>query len=297
MAVLPQPLARLALLPVNVRGALWVLCAAVLFTAMGTLVKLLAAHFDSFQLAFFRALFGLLAVVPFMWRLGLAGLGSRRLPLHLARGVTGAATMLCGFYALTHLSYADAVSFSYARTLFLIPLAVLFLAEVVRVRRWAATAAGFAGVVVMLRPGGELELATLVALLGAFLAAVTTVMIKKLAETERPELLIFYFGVISTLATVGPAVAVWKQPSLAELAVMLLTGACGAGGQYCMIRGYRIGEATAVIPFDYSRLLFAGVIGVILFAEYPDAWTLTGAAVIVASTLYIALREARLGKS
>ncbi|MDP6708938.1 MAG: DMT family transporter [Alphaproteobacteria bacterium] len=280
----------------NVQGALWVLAAALAFTTMGTIVKILGRDFDSWQLAFFRALFGLMAVLPFIARVGWGAVKTRRLPLHLMRAFGGAAAMFCGYYTLTHLAFADAVSISYARTLFLIPLAVLFLGEVVRGRRWTATAIGFLGVVIMVRPAGEIEPATFVAILGAFLVAAVTVMIKKLSQTERPETLIFYFGCISTTLALIPALMVWRGPTPAELALLMLMGAAGAAGQYCMIRGYKVGEATAVIPFDYARLLLAGIVGYLVFAEAPDLWTILGACVIVASTLYIALREARLAR-
>jgi len=283
-------------LPDNVRGALWVVAGCVMFSAMTTLVKFLGGQFDSFQLAFFRALFGLFVILPFIVRLGPSVIRTRRLGLHSLRGLLGACAMLSGFYAITHLPLADAVSISYARALFLIPLAVLFLGEVVRMRRWTATAVGFVGVVVMLRPGGEIEPATFVALLGALLVAVVTILIKKLTTTERPETLLFYFGVISSTVALVPALLVWRAPSWTELVLLLLIGACGAAGQYCMIRGFKIGEATALLPFDYTRLVFAGLIGFFLFAEVPDAWTITGALIIVGATLYIGLREAQLGR-
>ena len=286
---------RLGRLAPNVRGALWVLLGCVLFTAMGTQVKLMSAHFDSFQLAFFRAAFGLLAVIPFVARSRFSALRTKRLGAHISRSMIGAAAMLCGFYALTHLTYADAVSLSYARPLFLIPLAVMFLGEKVQVRRWTATGIGFIGVLIMLRPGHAPDLATFVALAGAGLVAVVTVLIKRLSETEAPQTLLFYFGVISTAVALVPALAVWRQPTLPELGMLLSIGACAALGQYCTVRSFKVGEATAVIPFDYSRLLMAGVIGYVLFAEVPDGWTLAGAGVIVVSTLYIALREAQLG--
>jgi drug/metabolite transporter (DMT)-like permease len=286
---------KILMLPGNVRGALWVVLACILFSAMMTLTKFLGDVYDSFQMAFFRALFGLFAILPFVVRLGPAVIRTRRLGLHIVRSILGAAAMFCGFYAITHLPLADAVSISYARPLFLIPLAVLMLGEVVRLRRWSATAIGFIGVIVMLRPGGELEWATLVALLGAALVACVTILIKKLTLTERPETLLFYFGVVSTLTALAPALIVWRPVGWIELVLFMAIGAFGASGQYCMIRGYKIGEATALIPFDYTRLLFAGIIGYFLFFEIPDLWTLTGAGIIVGSTLYIALREAQLG--
>ncbi len=288
--------ARLLDLTPNVRGAFWVLAAALIFTIMGTLVKFLGGHFDSFQLAFFRALFGLLALLPFLARTGISSIKTNRLGLHLSRGLIGSAGMLCGFYALTHLSYADAVSFSYARSLFLIPLAVVFLGEVVRRRRWTATLVGFCGVLVMLRPGGEFDLAMVAAIAGAFFVALVTILIKKLSETEKPEVILFYFGIVSTSVSFVPALMVWRMPSLWEFALLMAVGAIAASGQYCMIRGYRIGETTAITPFDYTRLLFASLIGIFIFAEPLEIWTIVGALIIVASTLYIALREANLGK-
>ena len=283
-------------LPDNTRGALWIILGCVMFSAMTTVVKLLGGSFDSFQLAFFRALFGLFAVMPFFFRFGLGVVRTRRLGLQLIRAVCGACAMLCGFYAITHLPLADAVSISYARALFIIPLAVLFLGEVVRLRRWTATAVGFVGVIIMLRPGGEIEPATLVAVLGAVLVATVTIMIKKLSTTESPESMLFYFGAVSSVVALGPALLVWRTPTLAELSFLMAIGALGAAGQYCIIRAYRIGEATALLPFDYTRLLFAGAIGFLLFAEIPDNWTVTGAIIVVAATLYIGIREARLGR-
>ena len=280
----------------NIQGALWVLGAAVCFSVMATITKYLGQTFNSFEIAFFRALFGLFAVVPFVLRMGLGKLKTKRLGMHGLRGLLGTSAMMCGFYAFTHLSFADAVSLSYVRSLFLIPLAVLFLGEVVRRRRWAATAVGFIGVLVMLRPGGEIEFAAFVALGGALLVAVVTVLIKKLSSTERPETLLFYFGIISTPLALLPALAVWQTPGAGELGLLMAIGAIAASGQYCMIRGFASGEATAILPFDYSRLLFATGIGILIFAEIPDAWTIVGALIIVASTLYIALREAGLGK-
>ncbi len=288
---------RIRSLPGNARGALWIILGCIMFSAMTVVVKFLGGSFDSFQLAFFRALFGLFAVLPFFLRYDMGLVRTERLGMHLARSLCGACAMLCGFYAITHLPLADAVSISYARALFLIPLAVLFLGEVVRLRRWTATAIGFVGVIVMMRPGGDIELATWVAVIGAFLVAVVTIMIKKLSTTEWPETLLLYFGVISSLVALGPALLVWRTPTLVELAFLMAIGTLGAAGQYCIIRGYRSGEATALLPFDYTRLICAGVIGFLWFAEILDAWTLTGAAIVVGATLYIGIREARLGKT
>ena len=285
----------LALAP-NLRGALGVVGAGVCFSAMALAVKLLGARLDSFQIAFFRASFGLIGILPFALRAGPGAMRTTRPGLHVARGVLGAGVMFCGYYALTHLPLADAVAISYARPLFLIVLAVLFLGERVHLRRWTATAVGFLGVLVMMRPAGGIEFASLVALAGTLIIAVVNVLVKKLAATDSPVTILLYFGIVSTIATALPALAVWRAPTAPELMLLVFVGAAGVSAQTCMIRGLRLGEATAVIPFDYFRLLIAGALGFLVFAETPDRWTLIGAVVIVAATLYIALREARLGK-
>ena len=290
------PWRRFADQPANVQGALWVIASAVLFSCMGGLIKTLGSDFASHQLGFFRALFGWMSIWPFIVRFGIAGLRTGRPSLHLLRGLFGGGAMLCGFYAVTHLVFADAIAISYARTLFLIPLAVLLLGETVQIRRWTATGIGFAGVLVIVEPTGAVETATLVAVLGALLAAGATTSMKRLSGTERTETMLFYFGLITTLVTLAPALTVWRTPGWGELALMLLMGACGGAGQYCIVRGLRVGETTAIIPFDYLRLLLAGVIGYVAFAELPGLNTFAGAALIVAATLYIALREAQLAR-
>lgn len=284
-------------LPANVRGALWILAASILFSCMAATVKTVGARLDSFQIAFFRCAFGLIAILPFMLRAGPQVFRTRRPVLHIVRALTGLTAMFCGFYSITHLPLADATAISFAKPLFMILLAVLFLGETVRWRRWTATAVGFAGVLVMINPGENgLNPAMAAALVGTLCVAVVVVLVKRLSATEAPLTILFTFGLVSTAVSALPAAYVWQTPTWLELTLLILIGCLGAAGQSCAIRGFRVGEATAVVPFDYSRLLFAGALGYALFGDVPTANTLAGAALIVASTLYIALREARLGK-
>jgi drug/metabolite transporter (DMT)-like permease len=279
-------------LPANLRGALWVVLSCLSIASMAALVKTLGAHLDSFQLAFFRAGFGLLTVLPFAIGAGVGVLRTRRPGLHLARGIAGTVAMMCGFFALTRLSLADATAITFTTPLFLTVLAALVLHETVRRRRWSATACGFLGVLIMLRPGdGVLEPAALAALLGAACIATVRLLIKRLAETDGSLTIIVWFGLISTAVSAVPAALVWRTPTLFELGLLALLGCLASLTQVCMIRGYRIGEASALAPFEYARLPFAMMYGFLLFAELPDLYTSLGAAIIVASTLYIARRE------
>ena len=292
-----EPASRWSALPANVRGAAWIVLASAVYSCQALIVKTLGQRLDPFEIAFFRCAFGLLAVMPFL--AGTRGWTISGKPwMHVVRSIVGVSGMFCGFYSLTHLPLATATAISFTKPLFLIVLAVLFLGESVRWRRWTATAVGFVGVLIVIRPGGEVfSFAMLIALLGSFLVADVTVLVKKLSVTDRNVTIIFYFGVITTVVSAVPVLFVWQVPNLFEWSLLVLTGATAAFGQYCSLRAFRIAEATAVMPFDYTRLLFAGFFGYFFFAEIPDRWTLVGVAVLVASTLYIAQREMRLGRS
>ena len=131
---------------------------------------------------------------------------------------------------------------------------------------------------------------------GGLLAALSTTLIKRLSATEEVLTILVYFGLFSSILTAIPAYFVWRPLSGDELVLLALVGALGAVGQFCQARAFAAGELMAVAPIDYSRLIFAGIMGFLLFAELPDRYTLVGAAMIVGSTLYIAYRETHLSR-
>ena len=161
-------------------------------------------------------------------------------------------------------------------------------------RRTTATLVGFGGVIIMTRPGGEIEFATFVALGGAVLVAFVVIIVKILSRTDNPTTLIFYSSAIAAMMAAVPAFLFWQQPTLTELGLLMAMGLVGVSAQTCFIRGYSTGEATALAPLDYTRLIFAALAGYLFFQDVPDIWTISGAVVIVGSTLYITQREARL---
>lgn len=287
-----------ARLPLAARATILMASGSLLFSIMGALVKLLGQHLDSFQIAFFRCLFGFLAILPFvLFEKGHPSLRTTHLWGHLLRAAVGVAAIVAGFYATTRLPLTDSTAISFTAPLFMILTAIFVLGEKVRWRRGLATLAGFAGVVIMVRPDrGAIEMAALVALLGALLAALSTTQIKRLSATEPASTIVVYFGLFSTILTALPAFLVWRRPSWGELVLLALTGGLGAVGQFFQVRAFALGELSAVAPIDYTRLIFAGVIGYIMFAEIPDQYALLGAAIIVGSTLYIAYREAQLSR-
>ncbi len=286
--------ARLGSLPGNVQGAIWILTSAVIFTATNSLIKHMGTTLDSFQMVFFRGLFGTLFLWPIVWRAGgWDVLRTNRMNFHLARGLTGSLALMTIFYALTHLPLADVTGISFSRSLWVIVLAVLFLNEKIRWRRSFATVIGFLGVLVMVRPGPHANPAAVAAVLNALFVAMSVVLIKRMTVTEKPLTILFWGTLIPTFVTLPPALVVWQNPTNLELIQLAMVGAGLSVGHTCLINGLRAGEATAVMPFDYTRLILSGLAGYIFFLEIPDAYTIIGAALIVGATFYIARREAQ----
>ncbi len=290
--------AKLVALPGNVRGAIWILVSALIFTLTNSLIKYVGSSLDPFQMVFFRGLFGTMFLLPIVWHAGgMAVLKTQRMNFHLARGITGSLALMTIFYALTNMPLADVTGISFSRSLWVIILAVIFLGESIRWRRWTATLLGFCGVLVMVRPGPEANPAAIAAVLNALFVAMSVVLIKRMTVTEKPLTILFWGTLIPTFVTLPPALVVWQTPTNAELMLMAAIGAGLSVGHTCLIHGLRVGEATAVMPFDYTRLIFAGIAGYIFFVEIPDPYTIAGAILIICATLYIARREAKEGRA
>ncbi len=285
-------------LPGNTRGALLMLISAVAFSAMGGMIKLAGDDLHTFQIVFFRCVFGLLVLLPFITRQGFGIYRTQRPGMHAVRVLFGISAMFCLFHAITHMDLATAITITYARPLFIVILAVLVLGEVVRWRRGVATVVGFLGVMIVMRPDpGSLDVHALTALASAALIASALTMVKILSATEQPLTILMWFVTGAVIASAIPAALVWQWPDPVTWVLLVLIGACASLGQFLAVHAYKAGEASVVTPFDYSQILWATVIGLIVFGEVPDLWTGVGAAVIVGSALYILHRETRLGRA
>ena len=289
-------MSRFARLGANQQGALLLVASALGATINATLAKLLAnGGMDPFQIALARAFFAFGALLPFLLRGGLARFRTRHPWVHFWRATVGSAAMFLGIYAVAHLPLATVTALSFTTPLFTVVLAAVLLKETVRWRRWTATAVGFAGVLIMVRPGAEtFDPNALAALTAALFVALAATLVKRFPPGESQAVMLFYFCVTSLLVAVIPASAVWRAPNWQEWLLLAGVGLVGVSAHALFLKAFRTGEASFVAPFDYSKLIFAGIIGFLLFDELPDGWTLAGAAVIIASTLYIARREARV---
>jgi len=271
------------------------LAGVIFFAATAVLIKYAGQSLHTFEIVFFRCLFGLLVVIPLIMQSGLRALAIRKPAWHGFRVVCAVVAMNCGFYALANLELATAISLSFTRPLFMILLAIVILGEVVRWRRGLATVIGFCGVVIMLQPGAiEFHWAFIAALASAFAVAMALVLVKLMSKYDEPVSIMVSFSIGTVLVSAVPAGLVWQTPTTIELMLLVGLGVVASLGQYSLIRAFTLGEATVMSPIDYLQIIIGSAAGFYLFQEMPSVWTLLGAVVIVGSTLYIVIRGAHV---
>ncbi len=280
-----------------VRGALWILLSCVCFSSIAVLVRLLSSALHPFEIVFFRNLFGLAFMVPWFLTQGRASLRTGRPLLHGFRALSGVGSMLCWFTAITLMPLAEATALSFVAPLLVTAGAAMFLREQVGIRRWSAIVFGFAGAMIILRPGaGAIATPALLVLLGTCFTATTLLLVKTLSRQDPPGTIVLYMGLLITPISAIPAVFVWEAPSGPDFAWLLAIGLLGTIGHITLVRAFAVADAVAVMPFNFSRLIIAALLGYLVFGEQPDGWTWVGAGVIFSATIFTAHREAHLGK-
>ena len=285
-------------LPGPVRGALWMVAAGMAFACMMSTLKPLAAELHPFEIAFFRNLVVVGFMMPWLVRAGFGVLRTDKLWLFGLRAVTGLGAALAWHWAVPLLALADAVALNFTAPLFATVLAALILRERVRLRRWTATLLGFAGVLIVLRPGFEtLSVAALVLIASTAAWGSQQIVLKVLSRTEGVNVIVSYYALLLTPLTFIPALLVWRTPGLETMAWLIALGGFGTLGHICLTRAFAAADASVVLPFDFAKLPLAALSGFVLFGESPDHWTLVGAAVIVGSNVYIARREAQVARA
>lgn len=272
--------------------------AALCFAGLGAQVKYLTSDLHGFVITFWRNFWGLAFMMPWLLRQGLGDLSFTRLRMFFLRSTLSLASMLCGFSSLAYLSFANGTALSFTAPLFSTVMAALILGETVRLRRWSATAVGFVGVLVVLRPGaGSIGLGEVLGLGGAFLTAVVIIVVKQMSRTEPSNAIVAYMVLLLTPMSLLTALPFWSWPQAEDWPFVIGMGLCGTLGHVCWTRAISMADASVVVPFDYIRLVFAMIIGVLVFAEIPDRYTLIGSAIIVATGIYIARREAMMNQA
>jgi drug/metabolite transporter (DMT)-like permease len=284
-------------LPPNVQGALWLVSGGFIFTCNGVMIRLMSEQVESVQTAFFRAFFSVLMLLPLMLSGRVKPWHSTRIHGHFWRTFMGTCSMVLGFYAVSMLSLADATALGFSQPLFSVCVAAIVLGEKVRWRRWSATIVGFIGVLVMVRPGaGSLQPGALVALTNALAVSISILLVRRLSDSETPLMILTQFAIWSTVLLAIPAIWVWRWPDAWGWVIAVGVSASATIGQYFWVQAFKAGEMSAVAPFEYLRLPFAVFMGWLIFGQMPEIWTYVGAAIVIASALYIAQREAQLAK-
>ena len=273
----------------------YMVCSAAMFACMAVMIRLASSQLHAFEIAFFRNFFGFVFALPLLMHHGMGILKTDKLSLYVGRCLIGIVSMLCGFYAIVHLPLAKAVTISYSTPLFVTILAVLFLGEMVRLRRWTAVGLGFIGVLVIMRPGADtFDANTLVALTAAVLSAIVAISIKVLSRTEKPDAIVLWTTMLWVPLSLVPALFVWTWPTGWTWAWIVAAGFFGTAGHMFWTRALKRGDASMLTPISFMQVPIVALLAWWLFDETVTAWTAAGAAIIFVANAYIAHREAQV---
>jgi drug/metabolite transporter (DMT)-like permease len=270
------------------------MAAGIMFVATSATVRHLSADMHFIQIAFFRSVFGIVCMMPWLCRVGLGAMRTRHSARYALRGVTSLTAMLCWFGALAVMPIADATSVSFATPIFISVAAVVFLHEPMRPHRWVGLIAGFVGTLIILRPGFvEINVGALMVLGSALFIAWSSIIVKIVGRDDRPDTIALYQVVYMLPLALVPALWVWRWPSAEQWFWAAMVGLLSTFAQRALTRSYLAADASAVAPFDFLRLPFATAIGFVVFLELPDLWTLGGGLVIFAASFYVGHGEAK----
>ncbi|MEK6245420.1 MAG: DMT family transporter [Pseudomonadota bacterium] len=286
----------------TVRGMLWMVATGVLFTVLNATMKKLAHELDPWLVGFLRYVLGAMVMLAPALRFGVRELWPKAPKLQVVRGLFHAGGMLLWFAALPMVSIAELTAIGFSGPLFICLGAVLFLNERMTGARWAAVLVGFAGVLLVVNPfdaGGFSGISTgmLLMLASAPVFAGSFLVAKVLTRYERSDVMVLWQHLLVSLLLLPFALVWWMMPSPGQWALLVVCGFLGAGGHYCMTRSFRVADISAVQSVKFLELVWAVILGLLMFGTIPAGWTLAGGGVILASTLWLARRESRVSPS
>lgn len=269
-----------------------------MFTVMGICIRLSAAHLPVIEVVFFRNFLAVLILMPLVARAGFGSLRMKRPKLFLLRAAINAVGMFCGFTALTLIPLAQMTALSFTTPLFVTIGAVLFLGEVIRVRRIAAICVGFLGTLIILQPGVvDITSGALLALISALTIAMASLIVKTLTRSESQHAIVTWMVVMQAPLALIPSLWFWQWPDLLTWGFLWCMALAGTIAHLCFTRAFSLVDITALQPLEFIKLPFAVILAWIIFTEWPGLWTFVGGAVIFTSTVYITQREAAARQS
>lgn len=273
-------------LPRNLRGGLWILGGGVFFTVMVTLIKIVGEDVSIFQILLVRQVTMTIVVMPVIARSFPAALRTNIIGLHVLRVTFALVAMIAGFTAVIHLPLAEATTLSFAKSIFVTLFAVWLLHEQAGAHKWIAVLLGFGGVIVILRPDVTgLNIYALLGILSAAAAGYVMILIRRISQIDRPVTILAYQAFMVGGLMLVPAIYFWVPPTPLQWVFMMAIGLLAVTSQSANIQAYKVGDASAIAPVDYVRLLFAGLIGWLIFHESPEMETLIGATLIIVASI------------
>ena len=277
------------------RGVAWAVVSMAMFTLTPVFVRFLSSEMHAVEIIFHRSLIATVVLLAwFVWS-DISRLRTRVLKAHIGRSALNFAGMALWFQAIIAMPLAEATALHFTLPLYTVVFAAAFLGERVGWRRWSATAVGFLGALIVLRPGAvPVSREAVMVLASAAFYGGAVVMIKLLTRTDAALPIAFYSNLLMGLMALLPTVFLWKGPALSDMPMLLALAFIGTAAPYCFTRALVNLDASVVAPLDFLRLPFTAFAAWLIFAEVPDRWTWMGAVVIFGSTTYVARREARL---
>lgn len=276
----------------NIRGSLIILVASLVSVLMSSLIKHVGQTIPVIEILFFRQIMVLIIISPVIFRNRATVFRSSIYGMHFLRATLSIFAMYLGFSAVVNMPLAEVTAISFARILFTTILAIIFLNEVIGIRRWSSIVIGFVGVLVIIRPDPDnINLYALMAVASALFVSAVQILLRKISQIDNASTILVFHSVTITIVLSVPTYFQWVMPSVREMIFIVMIGSLMSLMQWMFIKALKVGEAAAIAPMEYVRLIYAGIIGIVFFSETPTVWTLSGAAIIVGSTLYTMRRN------
>lgn len=279
----------------QIRGVAVMTLAALVLTINDAMSKYLTQTYAVGQVITLRQFCSLFVIVPYIhWVAGWKTIRVRNQSGMGLRALLFVATTGFIVWSLSLLPLALVTSIAFASPIFVVALSQVLIGERVSLRRWLAVIIGFFGVLIILRPGGaQFDPVLILPVLAAFSAGLRDVLTRRLAVTDSSISILFWSTLAVVVLTSVTAFWGWRPVTAADAALLLANGVVGGIAHFLIIEALRLGDASLVAPFRYTGILWATLLGVAIWGQFPDAWTLLGAAVIIASGIYIIERNAR----
>lgn len=278
----------------NLRAMGLMVAAGLFFAVSHSTIRHVTQDLHPLEAVFFRNLYALLFLTPMFWRSRRNGVRTQRLNLHLLRGVLQCVAVMAMFIGLSLIPLAEATALSFTSPLFVAVGATWVFHEAAPRRRWLAIGAGFFGMLLIIRPGfAEFSMGAWFMIGSAVLFAVTKMMAKSLSRTDSSTVIVAYVSFVMTPLALIAALFVWRWPTLEEFFWLTVIGVAATAAQLLLVQAYRHADMTVVEPLSFVRLLWAALLGFLIFAESPSPWVWGGALVIFLAGISLARGEAR----